>query len=118
MVNGYSEVANDQLQLHTQAFIHGAMDISFESLKQLALNYEFWESTQGNGIVIGAVGMILAGSLFLRITTKSSISSAILACFLLSIVGSIFFVALVIVVVGLLCLADRSNRKVVVVSRY
>lgn len=94
------------------------IDLSLPSLDEIERNLDFWESTEGNGLVIRAIGLLVGGIIFLRISYKTSLFSGIVASILLAVIGTLFFLVLIIVIAGLFCAAENSKRKVVVVSRY
>lgn len=103
---------------YTDTPITNKINLSYASLAGIAQNQKFWLSMEGNGVVVGLVGLLASGMVFLRISYKTSLISGIVASFLLAVIGSLFFIVLIIVILGIMFAAENTKRKVVVVSRY
>lgn len=72
---------------------------------------------QLNGIVLVAFGLLIGAGVFLRLVQKTSILHAILAGVLLTIIGSLSFLALAIAIIVAIAASENPRRKVVVVRR-
>jgi hypothetical protein len=103
---------------YTDPLVTRKIELSYASLEEIAQNHKFWQSMGGNGVVVGLVGLLASGMVFLRISYKTSLISGIVASFLLAVIGSLFFIVVIIVILGIMFAADNSKRKVVVVSKY